>query len=75
MLGQGDPVPNAKDAFQAVTSKCDEFDGFQSHYFATLSNRPSPGPVQRLPMVGFCLPNEKESGMSQQEPPMFLPSS
>ena len=37
--------------------------------------RPSPGPVQRLPMVGFCLPNEKESGMSQQEPPMFLPSS
>lgn len=34
--------------------------------------RPSPGPGQRLPMVGFCLPNEKEPGMSQHAPSKFL---
>ncbi len=34
--------------------------------------RPSPGPVQRLPMVGSCLPNKKESGMSEHIPPHFL---
>ncbi len=30
------------------------------------------GPRQGLPMVGFCLPNEKESGMSQHAPSQFL---
>lgn len=59
MLGQADHIPNAKNASYAVTSKCDEFGGFQLHYFAILSNRPSPGPVQRFPMAGFCLPNKK----------------
>jgi hypothetical protein len=34
--------------------------------------RPSPGPVERLPLVGFCLPNEKEYGMSQNAPAKFL---
>jgi hypothetical protein len=34
--------------------------------------RPSPGPVERLPLVGFCLPNEKEYGMSQHAPAKFL---
>jgi len=34
--------------------------------------RPSLGPDQRLPMFGFRLPNEKESGMSQQTPSQFL---
>lgn len=34
--------------------------------------RPWPGPVQRLPMVGFCLPNKKESGMSPHAPSQFL---
>jgi hypothetical protein len=63
MLGQVDPVPNTKDASDAVTSKCDEFDGFQFHYLATLSNRLSLGPVQRLPMAGFCLPNEENHSL------------
>ena len=41
------------------------------HVFSA-NGRPSPGPGQRLPMVGFCLPNEKEYGMSQYTPSMFL---
>lgn len=36
------------------------------------NGRPSAGPGQRLPMVGFCLPNEKEHGMSQHAPSQFL---
>lgn len=36
------------------------------------NGRPSAGPVQRLPMVGFCLPNEKDPGMSQLTPPKFF---
>lgn len=41
-------------------------------HVCSANGRPSPGPGQRLPMVGFCLPNEKEPGMSQHEPSQFL---
>lgn len=41
-------------------------------HVCSAKGRPSPGPVQRLPMVGFCLPNKKESGMSQHAPSQFL---
>ena len=41
------------------------------HVFSA-KGRPSPGAGQRLPMVGFCLPNEKEHGMSHHEPSQFL---
>lgn len=41
-------------------------------YVCSAKGRPSPGPVQRLPMVGFCLLDEKEHGMSQHAPSQFL---
>ena len=41
-------------------------------HVCSVKGRPSPGPGQRLPMVGFCLPNEKEPGMSQHEQSQFL---
>lgn len=36
------------------------------------NGRPSVGPGQRLPMVGFCLPNDKEHGMSHNATFKFL---
>lgn len=41
-------------------------------HVCSAKGRPSQGPGQRLPMVGFCLPNEKEQGMSQHTPSQFL---
>lgn len=47
--------------------------GYRSNlHVCSAKGRPSPGPGQRLPMVGFCLPNEKEYGMSQHTPYKFL---
>lgn len=41
-------------------------------HVCSAKGRPSPGPVQPLPMFGFSMPNEKEPDMSQQPPSQFL---
>lgn len=41
-------------------------------HVCSIKGRPSLGPGQRLPMVGFCLPNEKEPGVSHHGPSQFL---